>query len=65
MSDEFKAEIKEVMDAEDDKEGAKEALIEGYEGEGGHWWIETTMESPWHQIGQVEAMVSGLRLTLG
>lgn len=35
VSDEFKAEIKKMIDAEDDKEGAKEALIEGYEGEGG------------------------------
>ena len=35
VSDEFKAEIKKLIDAEDDKEGAKRALIEGYEGEGG------------------------------
>ena len=35
VSDEFKDEVKKLIDAEDDKEGAKQALIEGYEGEGG------------------------------
>lgn len=62
VSDEFKAEIKKLIDAEDDKEGAKEALIEGYEGEGGidelRDYDGITVTSDWTG----EAMVSEIEI---
>ena len=62
VSDEFKAEIKKLIDAEDDKEGAKQALIEGYEGEGGidelRDYDGITVTSDWTG----EAMVSEIEI---
>ena len=62
VSDEFKAEIKKMIDAEDDKEGAKQALIEGYEGEGGidelRDYDGITVTSDWTG----EAMVSEIEI---
>ena len=62
VSEEFKAEIKKMIDAEDDKEGAKEALIEGYEGEGGidelRDYDGITVTSDWTG----EAMVSEIEI---
>ena len=62
VSDEFKAEIKKLIDAEDDKEGAKQAMIEGYEGEGGidelRDYDGITVTSDWTG----EAMVSEIEI---
>lgn len=62
VSDEFKGEIKKLIDAEDDKEGAKQALIEGYEGEGGidelRDYDGITVTSDWTG----EAMVSEIEI---
>ena len=62
VSDEIKAEIKKLIDAEDNKEGAKQALIEGYEGEGGidelRDYDGITVTSDWTG----EAMVSEIEI---
>ena len=62
VSDEFKDEVKKLIDAEDDKEGAKQALIEGYEGEGGidelRDYDGITVTSDWTG----EAMVSEIEI---